>query len=373
MIKKLPKETKVPNKSHKKNNKNRRNSKKNNKNLIIIVLSVLVVLFAFIGIYLTVNNNTLEDKTEKLQTQIAKLKKIQKDFIQEQENQVAKYFEEKTKDLEIEYSKPIDNLQYIQNSKKEEQKIKFIYDDEPLKKEEYKEVLSKDQKIKSKEPNQIKSVKQQLPKLAIIIDDVTNSRQIKAIQNIGYDVNMAFLPPTPRHQNSAKITKDLKNYMIHLPLQATSNKYDEQNTLYVSDSIERIERRIKVLSQLYPKAKFINNHTGSRFTANTEAMDKLFSVLKKYDYTFIDSKTTAKSVAKQSAQKYGIRVLSRNIFLDNKKDKQYIQNQLKKAIKIAKKYGSAIAIGHPYSVTFEALQDSKIYLEGIETVFVDKL
>lgn len=376
MIKKLPKEKKV--------SKRKKTTNKTFKNYIAVaVLSALVLLLTFIGIYLAVNNNTLQDQTQSLKEEITKLRQMQKDFIKDQEDQVAKYFEEKTKDLEIEYAKPIDNQEYIDRIDKQNTKIEFVYDDEPVEKTQIKEpqtinVITKDKQTVLKKEDDKKTVKKdtitkQLPKLAIIIDDVTNSRQIKAIKDIGYNVNMSFLPPTPRHKYSAKVAQDLENYMIHLPLEATSFKYNEEHTLITSDSIAKIERRIKLLSELYPKAKFINNHTGSKFTANKEAMDKLFYVLKKYDYTFIDSKTTAKSVAKESAKKYGLRVLTRNVFLDNKKDKQYIQKQLKKAISIAKRYGSAIAIGHPYKVTFEALKDSKIDLEGIETVFVDKL
>ena len=66
-------------------------------------------------------------------------------------------------------------------------------------------------------------------------------------------------------------------------------------------------------------------------------------------------------------------MFSRNIFLDNKKDKKYIQKQLKKAIKIAKKNGMAIAIGHPYGITFKTLKESKHLLEGLELVYVNKL
>lgn len=356
--------------------------------LPIIVLSSLVIILAVFGIYLASTNSTLQEQTNNFKKEISRLKQQQEKFLKDQEDQVAKYFEEKTKDLEIEYIKPIDNMQYIHNPKKDES-VKFIYDEQPKKEEKQQEIAEEyntdivkkedtqeADPLKEKEtPIQTEKVvqKSDLPKIAIIIDDVTNAKQVKSILDIGYDINMAFLPPTPRHQNSASIAQSLESYMIHLPLQASNFKYDEDNTLYVTDDISKIERRIKILSELYPKAKFINNHTGSKFTANKEAMDKLFSVLKKYDYIFIDSKTTAKSVAKEVGEKYGIRVLSRNIFLDNKKDKQYIQNQLKKAVDIAKKYGSAIAIGHPYSVTFEALEDSKELLKGVRPVFVDKL
>jgi hypothetical protein len=184
---------------------------------------------------------------------------------------------------------------------------------------------------------------------------------------------MSFLPPTHGHPDSAIIAQQLNNYMIHLPLQASNFKYEEEKTLHITDSLETIETRIKEVKEFYPKANFLNNHTGSKFTANKIAMDKLFKVLKKYNYTFVDSRTTAQSVATESANKYGVRMLSRNIFLDNNKNKKYIQGQLKKAIKTAKKFGSAIAIGHPYNITLETLKDSKQLLEGLDLVYINQL
>ena len=358
---------------------NRKNKRKISRYVTLpnIILSFIIIILAVFGGYLTISKNDLQKQTEQFKKEITKLKQQQSKFLKEQEEQVAKYFEEKTKDLEIEYAHPIDNTEYVQ-IKKKDNTVEFIYDDSELPVKDIKTEITKprvidEAVIKKETPKKEKSVESKLPKLAIIIDDVTNSRQINKIQNIGYTVNMSFLPPTPRHKNSAKVAQKLDNYMIHLPLQASSFKYEEENTLYINDSIERIQRRIDTLSRLYPKAKYINNHTGSKFTADKEAMDRLFSVLKKYDYIFIDSKTTAKSVAKESGKKHGLRVLSRNIFLDNKKDKEYIQGQLEKAVKIAKKYGSAIAIGHPYGITFQALKDSKHLLEGLEMVYVDKL
>ena len=102
-------------------------------------------------------------------------------------------------------------------------------------------------------------------------------------------------------------------------------------------------------------------------------MDRLFKALKKYDFVFVDSRTTAKSVAQKYAQKYDMPYIVRNTFLDNEKSFEYIQNQLKKAIKIANKRGYAIAIGHPYSMTIKVLKESKHLLKDVEPIFINEL
>ena len=361
-----------------------------------ILVAITAVAFIIIGYMYVSNENKI---TNNIKNEKIKEEKLKQEIIEDKisENEEAKYFEEKTKALEIEYVSNIDNQVYI-DEKKVELKDKFKYKDNF--KEETptyikqindniisKEKLIEKEVIKEIEPKLVKKeidkkekinlpIKKQdtgLPKLAVIIDDVTTSGQIKRIQDIGYIVNMAFLPPTKHHRNSAKVTNNLNDYMIHLPLEASSHKFEEVDTLYIGHSIEKIDNKIKTLKSLYPKATFINNHTGSKYTSNEVAMDKLLKVLKKYNYTFIDSKTTANSVVLKSAKKYGMRVLTRNIFLDNKKDKKYIQKQLKRAVAIAKRNGSAIAIGHPYSITFSTLKQSKHLLKGVELVFVQSL
>ncbi|MEA3512373.1 MAG: divergent polysaccharide deacetylase family protein [Campylobacterota bacterium] len=332
---------------------------------LAVILLIVISFFSFLFLNKDVDNVKINN------TEITK------------ENIPTITYEEKTKALEIEYAKDIDNSIYVEKQiKKPEPKFHFeepnygkIDDSDTYKHIEPIEVIPKKEfkKEEHKIENNDKLIVPYKPKLAIIIDDVTTNKQIKNIKDIGYIVNIAILPPTKNHKNSAKISKNLDKHMVHLPLQASSSKYEEEDTLYITDTIVRIENKIKELKLLYPKATYINNHTGSKFTSNKEAMDKLMQVLKKYNYTFVDSRTTAKSVAGLSAKKYGVRMLSRNIFLDNNKNKKYIQNQLKKAIKNAKKYGSAIAIGHPYSITFQTLKESKYLLKDIDLVYIDKL
>ncbi|WP_419771335.1 MAG: divergent polysaccharide deacetylase family protein [Candidatus Marinarcus sp.] len=211
------------------------------------------------------------------------------------------------------------------------------------------------------------------PKLAIIIDDVTMQSQVNNLNTIDYKINMSFMPPTPHHKNSAKIAQNIPFHMIHFPMQANSFKYEEANTLHIGDSYEKIENRVKKIHELYPNAHFTNNHTGSKFTADDASMDKLFRALKKYNFSFVDSRTTAQTVAKKYAQKYGVPYLARNIFLDNNLEYDYIQKQLKKAIESAKKSGYAIAIGHPHNMTIKVLKESKPLLKDLNIVYINEL
>ncbi len=211
------------------------------------------------------------------------------------------------------------------------------------------------------------------PKLAIIIDDVSFYNHIKGIKLIPYKVTPSFLPPTSRHPRSAEIAKDFRIYMVHLPLEAKAFKNQEQHTLMVGDSKKSIHNWIKKIKKQFPKAKYYNNHTGSKFTSDLNSMDKLFSVLKAEKIRFLDSRTSPHTKASIVAKKYGVKLLSRDVFLDNSKKIQDINKQIRKAVKIAKKYGKAIAICHPYPQTLKALRNAKPLLKGVKLVYVNEL
>ena len=95
--------------------------------------------------------------------------------------------------------------------------------------------------------------------------------------------------------------------------------------------------------------------------------------LKKHNINFIDSRTTADTKVPKVMQNYGLEYVARDVFLDHEADKEYIKNQIKTAVKLAKSHGSAIAIGHPHANTILALRESKQLLKEVDLVYVNKL
>ena len=212
-----------------------------------------------------------------------------------------------------------------------------------------------------------------IAKLAIIIDDVTHKRQLKKILSLPIKVTPSIFPPSEMSSHSNRLAIGLKHFMIHLPLQSGSKRMNRmKNTLFVYNSDTKFKQRAKEIRRLFPNGKFINNHTGSVFTSNYEAMNKLYSYLKDEGFQFIDSRTAANSKIRRIAKEHNDPYISRDIFLDNIQNVSYIKNQLKKAVAIAKKRGYAIAIGHPHRATLKALQDSKDILRGVETIYIDE-
>jgi hypothetical protein len=156
-------------------------------------------------------------------------------------------------------------------------------------------------------------------------------------------------------------------------MEAMNFTREEPFTLKTDDSEKTISQRIVELKKLFPRVDYINNHTGSKFTANESAMNKLISTLKSQNITFVDSRTTANSQAPKMAKKYGVNYIGRDVFLDHHMDKSYIMTQIKKAIEVAKLHGSAIAIGHPHANTIAAISESKRLFCDVELVLIDRL
>ena len=211
------------------------------------------------------------------------------------------------------------------------------------------------------------------PKLAIIIDDVSTKRHIKYIKSVGIPLTMSFLPPSKARPNSAKLASHEKIYMVHLPMEAFNFHAEEDVTLRVSDSASEINNIIKHIKKIFPRVKYLNNHTGSKFTADENAMNKLIYALNKYHINFIDSRTTGKTKAKKVMQSFGLRYVARDVFLDHKPDKASIKKAIKKAIRVAKLHGTAIAIGHPHANTLRALYESKALFKDVELVYINRL
>ena len=212
------------------------------------------------------------------------------------------------------------------------------------------------------------------PKLAIILDDVSQQSQLNKIQATGLKLTPAIFPPSGRSKSSHQLAKGLKHYMIHLPMESGSAQFNSQTkTLITTFSKEQIEARVKEIRALFPSARFVNNHTGSVYTDDYHAMKRLYSLLRSEGFVFVDSRTIASTKVPQIAKEFGDDYVARDVFIDNEHNVPYIHKQLQKAVNKAKKRGYAIAIGHPHKMTLKALSTAQHIFADVELVYIDEL
>ena len=225
------------------------------------------------------------------------------------------------------------------------------------------------------EPKKVphKVLKPHKPYLVIIMDDIRSVEEGEMIRQLPFPVTPSIFPVTSDHPDTQEIARMFHTFMIHMPMEAYHFSSPEENTLFTGDSLRTIKQRIADIKADFPRLTAINNHTGSKFTSDLEAMDKLFCALGEFGIPFVDSRTSAATKAREMAKLFHRKVLERNVFLDNEDSIPSVLNQLKEAVAYAKAHKQAIAICHPKPTTFEALKQAKPLLKGVEVVTIDKL
>jgi hypothetical protein len=104
-------------------------------------------------------------------------------------------------------------------------------------------------------------------------------------------------------------------------------------------------------------------------------MDELMPLLRQHDLFFVDSRTTAATVAETAAHAAGVLTTRRNVFLDDDQSVPAIRKQFELAIRDAREKGSALAIGHPHAATLEVLAEMlpEAAHQGLRLVFASDL
>ena len=209
-------------------------------------------------------------------------------------------------------------------------------------------------------------------KLAIIIDDVGTDEQAQKIAALPVRVTPSIFPPEYQRKDTRSLARGFEHYAIHLPMEASSAK-NNSATLRTSDNYEKLRGVIEKLRADFPNAKFINNHTGSKFTADERAMQNLLRAMNEHGFLFIDSRTSPATKAKAAMNGLGMRYVHRDVFLDNQNSVAAMRKKLREAVTLAKKQGYAIAIGHPKSSTLRALANSADILGEVDLVYLDEI
>lgn len=215
-------------------------------------------------------------------------------------------------------------------------------------------------------------------RLAVIIDDFGYSAEpIAAFASLPRPVTFAVIPYRPYSNEAAsRALAAGQQVMLHLPMEPQSAaEQSESSTITVAMSDQEIRDMATKAIQSVPGLVGVNNHQGSRATADRRVMRTVLGVIKANNLFFVDSHTSAQSVAYDQARQMGIRTGINEVFLDNRNDVDYIKGQLRAAVRLAIQDGSAIAIGHARPATAIALREmiGEIEAAGVKLVFVSQL
>jgi uncharacterized protein len=234
------------------------------------------------------------------------------------------------------------------------------------------------EKIEVKSSEAVPAQPNNFARLAIILDDLGNDRAAAdAIFALHSPITLSVLP---NHPHSADIAQEARRrglqVMLHLPMKSVGNERPEAQELRPGMSSSEVNVLVSGLLQAVPDAAGVNNHQGSQSTADAALMNELMPVLREHNLFYVDSRTTAATVAYDTAQRCGVRSGFRNVpFLDDVAEAGAVRKQLLLALRDARKKGDAIAIGHPYPATLQALRDvlPQAKEQGVRLVFASEV
>ena len=216
-------------------------------------------------------------------------------------------------------------------------------------------------------------------RIAIIIDDFGYNFEQYTRSFLDFDAQLTFAV-IPGHNYSQRFAtaaaKAGFEVMIHMPMETLNGSRGEKEyVLKTTMTSAEIERRVKKAMAELPEARGMNNHQGSRATQDSRLITIVATILKQTGKYFIDSRTTAESVAEARMRDLGVLVNSRHVFLDNESDPELIKIQIGKLCRRAEKNGQAVGIAHDRAGTLAVLKQEipRIKAEGFELVFASEI
>jgi hypothetical protein len=217
-------------------------------------------------------------------------------------------------------------------------------------------------------------------RVALIMDDMGNSLEtLDELLALGRPITVSILPYSAHAAETARIAHERGlEVLLHLPLESVNNHEampDTEGLIMAIMTEAAIVASFEASYDRVPFAAGTNNHMGSRFTAEPDLMRTLLRPIKERGLFFVDSRTTAKTVAVEEARRLGIPATQRDVFLDADADRGRIRGRLIELLQKARKKGQAVGICHPFPETLAVLKSSLFLLDSynLEPVPVSKL
>lgn len=187
------------------------------------------------------------------------------------------------------------------------------------------------------------------PKIIVVFDDMgLDRRAFDAVMKLPGPLTLSFLPyaenAQPLVDRAAAAGHEI---MLHLPMEPNGEEDPGPNALKVGMTGAGLLGALDWNLHRLSGYAGVNNHMGSRFTADEASMKTVLSVLAEQGLFFLDSITTGESIAPQAGAAVGATVFTRDVFLDPEAGAETVMRQLALVERIAAETGYAVAICHP--------------------------
>ena len=197
------------------------------------------------------------------------------------------------------------------------------------------------------------------PLIAVVIDDMgIDRRRTAEVTALQGPLTTSFLTYAGDLKSQVLAAQRAGHeLLVHVPMEPSSKAVDPgPNVITTGLSQSEMKRRLDWALERFPDFVGINNHMGSRFTADRDGMVFVLSALKRRGLLFLDSRTTAETVAASVARDLDLPFVERHVFLDDDPSATAVARQLREVERIAARDGYAVVIGHPKDATIDALR-----------------
>jgi len=211
----------------------------------------------------------------------------------------------------------------------------------------------------SERQHQANSEGRVIPAVALCVDDFGFFDNDLVEEFLALDVPLTIsVIPGLKHSEriSRKAVEAGKDVLCHLPMEAEKEGWDsgEIPLILVSMKAKEVEKAVRQALETVPGAVGMNNHMGSKATADRALMQTVLLICRERGLFFFDSMTTPRSVAWQVARELGVGEARCDLFIDNADADR--RDNMRKLISIAARRGNAIGIVHVRKETLEDLR-----------------
>jgi polysaccharide deacetylase 2 family uncharacterized protein YibQ len=184
--------------------------------------------------------------------------------------------------------------------------------------------------------------------MAVIVDDAGyDLAELEPFLELPIPLAVAVLPNLPHSREAALRVKQAgKELLLHLPMEPEGGENPGPGALLTGDSQAEIERLLESALQSVPGATGVNNHMGSKATADEALMTTVLRALERKGLFFVDSRTTANTVGARVAERVGVPFVERDVFIDASHSDAEIAEAFASGTALAAKKGTAVLIGH---------------------------
>jgi uncharacterized protein len=195
--------------------------------------------------------------------------------------------------------------------------------------------------------------------VALVVDDLGRSLdEVRDLAALEVPISYAVLPfETLTAEVVAALAERRAEVLLHLPMEGRGGADPGPGALFAAMSDDELAVGTRSALAAVPGAVGVNNHMGSVLTADAAAMRRVLTEVAGRGLYFLDSRTSADSVAFRVARDLGLAAAERHVFLDPDPEPAAIRAQFRRLLALAAERGTAVAIGHPYPSTRAVLAE----------------